>query len=475
MSTEETAQTFPLGDPQGLEPKSFEGLLRSSIVGYLSLLKETEPPTRPQTIYQLEDGRISSQQIAFPFYPLASDKEKAKEALSSGEIRKLLDYAWERGELQHGLTGPNPQRNSWEFIVLRDVIHAPLSRILTEAAFDEAVDEGQVTLWAVPERLINKAVGELVLRYCHGRYRYKARCPLAWVSGEAGKRWSLGEDLDLCLYTPRERTGYLSRHHGEFLWQDTLSQLIQMDVAVLEVVLAVDLTFPRLGVPGTGLHYLEQQIADRIDLVKWALMATLDKSDSLIEGTVSYEHMLGGQLTPIGLNFFRREVQKDEGPVYKMTDDAARQAKSLIGQAIGLREKSPDLQQAFWYWGRSCLASIDRDVLLDAVIGLEGLLVPTAGEIRYRFGLHGAALLASCSDDAETMARELRKIYDKRSSAAHGRKEDRLEEASRARHYLGDVISAVITLIKGGMIDPSSRISEQIQTQVLRRCQLMSH
>jgi len=257
-----------------------------------------------------------------------------------------------------------------------------------------------------------------------------------------------------------------------------MSQSIQQDVAVLEMVLPMDPKLSRRRVAGTGLQYLEQEIADRVDLVKWALMAAIDNSDSLIEGTITYEDMLGGQVTPIGFNFFRREVQKDEGTVYKMTDDAARHAKSLVGEAIGLCEKMPDLKQAFWYWGRSCLASIDRDVLLDAVIGLESLLVPNPGESRYRFCLHGAALLASCPDDAETMAKELRTIYDKRSSAAHGRKEDRLEQASRARQYLRDAISGVIGLINGGIIKPSPRkskeIPKEIERQVLRRCQLIS-
>jgi len=79
MSSEEITRTFPPGDPQGLEPEPFEGLLRSSILGYLSLLKETERPTRPQTIYQPQDGGMSSQQIAFPFYVYVWDNEAAKE------------------------------------------------------------------------------------------------------------------------------------------------------------------------------------------------------------------------------------------------------------------------------------------------------------------------------------------------------------------------------------------------------------
>ena len=46
------------------------------------------------------------------------------------------------------------------------------------------------------------------------------------------------------------------------------------------------------------------------------------------------------------------------------------------------RDKYKELQDAIWHFGRACLTPLPRDILLESVIGLDGLLVPGGGDLR---------------------------------------------------------------------------------------------
>ena len=80
------------------------------------------------------------------------------------------------------------------------------------------------------------------------------------------------------------------------------------------------------------------------------------------------------------------------------------------------RKISPETQV------ESELRSAPRDALLDAISALEPLLVPQGKEeLRFRFAIHYASL-APLADSAQRHARflEARRLYDARSSVAHG-------------------------------------------------------
>ena len=163
---------------------------------------------------------------------------------------------------------------------------------------------------------------------------------------------------------------------------------------------------------------------------------------------------------------FRRQ-DSTGGVVYKLEDNQIVTLRSLLDKACRLRLGSRNLQQAFFYWVKA-FTELDRDQLLDAVIGLEGLLVPYPGESTYRFGLHGEALLARFADSPETCNKELKEVYGKRSSAAHGNPGEGLAEADKGRRFLGNAILAIMELHEAGVIQLSSRVSTQIEKLVLR-------
>jgi hypothetical protein len=464
MQKTEITKTFPVAESQGLDVEIFKVNLSNAICDYLAALSNNDPPMISKMIYRLDEGGFVIEDIKFPNY-LPWNPSWAKTTLSAKGIAELMQYAWEKGELRHTLTGPNPQRQSWELVVLYEVIHIPLSKALNEAAIEEAIDEGNITNWSLPDNFFEELVTELVIRHCMDQLRYIARCPLAWIECKPGMVWTLGDGIVLKTYTKREKAGFLTRNHNRLLWQDSISMLIS-NVAVLEITNNIESNSLRSGKSRKTLgDIIDESIADTIDIVKWALCNTFGLSP-LVEGTIIYGDTLGGSLS-YSSGAFRRE-EKNQGTVYELNENAIKMAAELIGLATKYKEQSADLKQAFWYFGRGCLADLDRDVLLDSIIGLEHLLVPNPGETRYRFGLNGAALLSSDPDKAEAKARELRKAYDSRSSAAHGRREGRIDYAWAAHKYLGDIIRIIIDLLEEDIFDPSIRISVQIERAVLR-------
>ncbi len=147
----------------------------------------------------------------------------------------------------------------------------------------------------------------------------------------------------------------------------------------------------------------------------------------------------------------------------------------MLEMAFCHRSNSEAVHQALFYWGRDALKDLERDQLLEAVIGLEGLIVPRGpGESTYRFKLHGTALLARFTDSAEACAKDLKTIYDKRSKAAHGVPGEGIVEAAKARSLLGHAILAVMEHGEAGTLDLASKdeIGLQIQRLILKKCPL---
>jgi len=109
---------------------------------------------------------------------------------------------------------------------------------------------------------------------------------------------------------------------------------------------------------------------------------------------------------------------------------------------------------------------------MESVIGLESLLVPNPGESRYRFGLHGAALLTKRPEESEEMAKTLRSIYSKRSTIVHGNRTDELHYANKALKLLGNSIESIINLFEVNILKPENPLAKQIEGLVLRNSPL---
>src|SRR5207237_791197 len=130
------------------------------------------------------------------------------------------------------------------------------------------------------------------------------------------------------------------------------------------------------------------------------------------------------------------------------------------------------LWDVLWHFGRSCVASLERDVLLEAVIGLDALLVPGSGESTYRFSLHGAVLIGAGTGRGTQVKAELQDLYNARSGAAHGDRRGANSKARRARQVLAQAIERTAALILDGKLDMSKKLPHAIQQYVIERATL---
>ena len=472
MTEQKVTRTFPPGESKGLDPETFKQLLGEAIRSYVSNLKDRGVQTHRRTVYRVHKGGYRSFDIDFPYYLRQWQPEHAKGLLPRAEMRAFFDYLWDMGELQKTLTGPDPQRVNWELLVFYEVVHDTAARVMEDLAIDETTDTGHITLCRIPDSSLEAALGEVYSRTIEGKTSYIAKCPLGWIKSRAGASWALDSDISLTIPTEQERARYLSRHHNKMIWHDTMSGLIQNDVALLEISGSAEVAQLRKGrPPKTGTDLIEEHIADAIDVVKWALSVEKAHAPPLVEATITYQDVLGGPLAIVGFGAFRRQ-EAHQGIVYDLSKMDMEKVSSLVKKARRASQELTDLKESFWYWGRACLAALERDVLVESVIGLENLLVANRGESRYRFGLHGAALLCGPDSDKHSVAKELKRLYDKRSSAVHGSSQDRIRESREAMKYLSSAIFAVIECWERGIIVPGDRVALQIEQRILADCSL---
>lgn len=75
--------------------------------------------------------------------------------------------------------------------------------------------------------------------------------------------------------------------------------------------------------------------------------------------------------------------------------------------------------------------------------------MPGRGDSRYRFCLHGAAILSTKPHNGEDVFNTLQEIYDKRSGAAHGSNASADEKiAIDSRRLLAKAIHTIVDLIQ---------------------------
>ena len=134
-------------------------------------------------------------------------------------------------------------------------------------------------------------------------------------------------------------------------------------------------------------------------------------------------------------------------------------------------KKQHDLQQVLWHFGRACVASLPRDVLLESAIGLVSLLVPGGGDSRYRFCLHGAAILSTDIPNGEAHYTALDKTYNLRSRAAHhgAGVQDVEKVALESRKKLAQAIRVIVDLILDQKLSRTEGIAEAVQNYVRQK------
>jgi hypothetical protein len=175
------------------------------------------------------------------------------------------------------------------------------------------------------------------------------------------------------------------------------------------------------------------------------------------------------------------------GSVYILDETEVSSAKLLVEalQQLEARPHRGGLEVALSRFNQSYSRDFFEDRLIDLAIALESCLLAmpnTKTELRYRFALRGAALLAKDRNPSETN-RLLLTLYDARSAIVHEGKY--LSEQKKKDKYLAghdprefvqvceDIVREILRGYIGGLINAGSqssvsKVNERLEQQILK-------
>ncbi len=459
VSSSDTIE-LPPSEPQPVDRDLFAGLIRTCIERTIADLKDLRVPARSIFAYRA-DGGVS---LEAPNYRSVAVFGRLDQIWRSAEVARLLDYAWNLGVVKMNL-GPGATREDWERAAHSSVILPSLLASLDETAIESLVDNGNTSAWAENPQILERVAREMADWYCLPKPLVTAYCPLRGIDmladlplradGVTFRAWSL-----------RDRLVFRSLHDSEFMWDDLKAPTITGTIA--EIRLPFDLPPSRRSQAIGDADLPREEIIARLDMLKWGIATTLDTDSPPVEGTCIIMARAGWQVGRL-----RRDENLRSGP--PLTNAGIERCATLIRdfRTAAQRWTDGDLERALWHFGRACVAVLPRDVLLESAIGLDSLLVPGGGEARYRFCLHGVAILSPMLGAPELgeLSKELDKIYSERSRSAHGRRSVQpLPSALRARKFLAKAIESIIRLTLDGSLDPRmGSVGEAVQRYVLTK------
>ncbi|MEH2149698.1 hypothetical protein [Nostoc sp.] len=443
----EVTRLLPDGEELEIDFSHFKNILYQATVKTLDLLKSVCISYGVRVIWRSHEESYSAFNVPFPNYRDQKVWQKIDNIWDNDEVINLTDYLWERNAFKKYLTGPEKSevewKNSWARSIFGDFIHRLLLSALETAGISAFVDGKEIIPWVLEESDLQLIVEQYVEDFKErkkGKEKFTAYCLLSTINlPDCITEVELGEGIRLKRWLERERLIFNSLHHDEFLWDDFKK------TTFLNVIVEITVTL------NTGESPLSQ-VADLIDLVKWSLVTVSQSDAQLAEGVCLVFNKTGNSLY---------KLRRDENlgfPQIDLSQEQITLCQKIIAQFLSCTKVNPDINNALWHFGRSCTSTLDRDILLEAAIGMDSLTTQGGGDSRYKFCLHSAALLATITQTEKKINYEkLKEIYDQRSSAAHGGKQKNAEKlkilAIDARKVLALIIFAIIELASRGIIN----------------------
>lgn len=419
--------------------------------------------TRITTVYRPKgDSGMTGLHALFPRYQSSITLDKFNEVWNSEENIKFLTVLSECPLLPDHMAFDSSNVDSWMRMQAMYLIQNPLHSALDKTAMINFIDgSDNPEAWALEKEYLIDSINSSILyliEYPANNVHYiKAICPIFNIEFNANEI-ILSKEIKIKEWSTRDRAILMSSHHDAFLWQDDFGRGPTFSKYFIEMELNVK--------AGASPH---EAIASNIDCIKWAAMTAANSENPPSEG-VCIVLTKGGTR----LNSIRREDSL-KGEKYSLNQQKLDTFISLFYKFNNSVTKNYGLDKALWHFGRSCTSSIQRDILLEAVIGIDSIVSSDSRDSFYRFCLHGSALLkANDSRIDATIYEELKQIYGRRSSAAHGtgpiaNKQSDLHE--KARLYLSKMIESVLILNENKTlsIDKDNEVAKAVQVFVINK------
>lgn len=434
-------KTFPDLDISdvGLERTEFERLLVDAFAEAMTALRERELPTIKRVVTRPNDTGFGPQEVTCTDFTRAI-WDASDELSKRARFQKLAQYAFSRGAFRMNLRRDDsamPERAAWDRFVWSRLVHAPLEYALRASETEELIRSGEAPPINVDDSLLSSIAAGVAERECQNRRTVEARCPVYLaITGEIGT-YDLEPGTTLCCWSTQEQTTFITKYQSEYSFDDHMALFANSEIRV------------RCTAQGLSDGAAWASVCTALDRAKWALSVAAGSELVLGENPVVIRAMDGARVRTLR----RASAPPDQAmALSRPLANIATEAAKILDRLSSLGEISA-LNRALWLLGRANNAALPRDALLDAVVGLESLLVPGPGEAAYRFALHGTAVLAADKQVYD----ELSNLYRLRSSAAHaGTASNFSDMAPRARQLLAQVILAIVGLIATKALAPLS-------------------
>ena len=432
-------------------------VLKIAFVNALPFVYRSSPQQKLYTIWRPIENGAAAYTLALP--NSISIWEPFNEALDNGAFDDLESYLWDHGVPRVTVMVPDPDRKAWSRWAINQYLRPTMVQWLEDMFIQSAIDGLNPIPWPMISDDVLDGITSLQARLiCKDEVMVRAYFyPHAVRLPTDTPEIQLGNDITLRNLDEREKRVVLSTSAPHVLWDefipfpglDTLCEIKQW-------------------VPRTEMGTVNDKIIEKLNVLKLAL--TLTKSDlwKNAEGVV-----LIATQSPTNYRGISRLMRR-HGTQWSGLDVGGENLEILRGHFEALEQgisTNPDIKFAVWRFGRACTADVSQDQVVEAVIGMESLLVPNPGESTYRFSLHGAAMLCEREEDPGQLVKSLRDLYSQRSGGVHGRsRAEKLDgQANEAVIKLAHLIRNIIAMQISGELSADGKIAKSIEQFVLRR------
>lgn len=437
----------------------------------IALAKKEEVFAAAVQVYFFSDDGGYGREISVPCPPL-EDLQLA--VMVTEEFRALSEYLWSQGAFRFK-HDEALGRQTWEsarvwfHLVYTAMVWSFRRTVQKQYAFTGSVPEK----WVIDGRILRSTLSDIIEGQAESGSDTRlvtAVCSLSGLGFPDGTANRFGPELVLRKWSHRERAVFLAEHDKEFLLHDGKSPGAgrpTLAIAELALRLPADVVANEDGP--------RREVAWRLDLVKLALAIASRSANPPAEGTCLIFGRSGAVMSRMNRDHSLSGFGVPRGPYVEVSRDQVREATRFYRAFASQADRVSGLNNALLYFGRSCTAALDSDVLLDAVSGMDHVLTSPGTDAGYRFRLHGTAVLSrrrAHVDPRETFDL-LKKLYEARSGPAHGGElSTKVTDAPiAARLALADLIASVVELASAGELrsEDGPKAWQQIEAMVRRR------
>lgn len=455
-------QSMPGADETILAP-----LLFQSFKNTLRFLQEAKPEKRSSLISRPNpDDTWSSYYMEAPNLRSNSIWNAFSQAWKSGVATQVVDYfaSTTLSSLIPKQEDSSDRRSAWVHHVAHENIAVPLWSVLEDFVITCLVDGKEPIVRDVPDVWLKEMASYVARASCFGIRKVEVLFAHLGLDLDHMETVSLPDDVTLRRWTARDKCLVMSKFRDHFLWQEATSYIFG-DVAVkanFEAPLKQD------------DRNIAAAVLRRIDRFRLALTLLDPKNWKKGEGIVLIlVSSRTGQRRVIRLV---RLDHLDQWSPYRLDDQSVERLRRMLSEIGVAAEKLRELEGAVERFGRACSADLAPDKLLEAVVGLESLLVSGASEASYRFSINAATLLAGDNENVQELFPRYREMYNARSGLAHGEQRDLDYEllSGKAIVSLARAVGIISTLHGEGKLREEKSVAKSVEQLVLSKIQKIS-